>query len=77
MFFHDSILILNVLNQDNFVMLCPLHASSKLPNESSESQARRRKSNPRKYVKLFPEDLMRITTNSDILGFSFMPFSLL
>ncbi|CAB4276528.1 unnamed protein product [Prunus armeniaca] len=33
---------------DNFVMLCPLHASSKLPNESSESQARRRKSNPRK-----------------------------
>ncbi|XP_068322017.1 protein BREAST CANCER SUSCEPTIBILITY 1 homolog [Pyrus communis] len=33
---------------DNFVMLCPLHASSKLPNESPESQATRKKSNPKK-----------------------------
>ncbi|XP_050369496.1 protein BREAST CANCER SUSCEPTIBILITY 1 homolog [Argentina anserina] len=33
---------------DNFVMLCPIHASSKLPNESSESQARKKKSNPTK-----------------------------
>ncbi|XP_062012669.1 protein BREAST CANCER SUSCEPTIBILITY 1 homolog [Rosa rugosa] len=35
-------------DSDNFVMLCPIHASSKLPNESSESEARRKKSNPRK-----------------------------
>ncbi|KAM4112341.1 hypothetical protein ACJW30_05G133100 [Castanea mollissima] len=27
---------------DNFVMLCPLHASSKLPSESPESQGRRK-----------------------------------
>nr|XP_011460685.1 PREDICTED: protein BREAST CANCER SUSCEPTIBILITY 1 homolog isoform X3 [Fragaria vesca subsp. vesca] len=33
---------------DNFVMLCPIHSSSKLPNESSESEARRKKSTPRK-----------------------------
>ncbi|KAM2042974.1 hypothetical protein ACFXTH_036469 [Malus domestica] len=33
---------------DNFVMLCPVHASSKLPNESPESQATRKKSNPKK-----------------------------
>ncbi|CAN6689452.1 unnamed protein product [Malus baccata var. baccata] len=32
----------------NFVMLCPIHASSKLPNESPGSQATRKKSNPRK-----------------------------
>ncbi|WCJ33512.1 breast cancer associated RING 1 [Euphorbia peplus] len=28
---------------DNFVMLCPLHASCKLPNEESDSQKRKRK----------------------------------
>ncbi|XP_065857771.1 protein BREAST CANCER SUSCEPTIBILITY 1 homolog isoform X2 [Euphorbia lathyris] len=28
---------------DNFVMLCPLHASCKLPNEDSDSQERKRK----------------------------------
>ncbi|KAL6201474.1 hypothetical protein ACLB2K_025188 [Fragaria x ananassa] len=33
---------------DNFVMLCPIHSSSKLPNESSESEARRKKITPRK-----------------------------
>ncbi|KAL8138387.1 hypothetical protein V2J09_004388 [Rumex salicifolius] len=31
---------------DNFVMLCPLHASSKLPNEQSEPQVKR-KDNPK------------------------------
>ncbi|EXB51997.1 Protein BREAST CANCER SUSCEPTIBILITY 1-like protein [Morus notabilis] len=30
---------------ENFLMLCPLHSSSKLPNECSESQPRKRKCN--------------------------------
>ncbi|GAV76413.1 BRCT domain-containing protein/zf-HC5HC2H domain-containing protein/zf-C3HC4_2 domain-containing protein [Cephalotus follicularis] len=34
-------------DNDNFVMLCPLHSSSKLPNENSESQERRKRCMPR------------------------------
>ncbi|PON71644.1 BRCA1-associated [Parasponia andersonii] len=33
---------------DKFVMLCPLHPSSKFPSESSESQARKRTCNPKR-----------------------------
>ncbi|MBA0850065.1 hypothetical protein Goshw_024745 [Gossypium schwendimanii] len=33
--------------EDNFVILCPLHASSKLPNEKSESQGIRKRRNLR------------------------------
>ncbi|XP_015868465.3 protein BREAST CANCER SUSCEPTIBILITY 1 homolog [Ziziphus jujuba] len=33
---------------DNFVMLCPLHASSKLPSEYSQSQAMKKKCNAKK-----------------------------
>lgn len=42
------------MNQDNFVMLCPLHLSSKLPSESAGSQDRRKKCTPKRYVDIFP-----------------------
>lgn len=42
-------MMLDVANQDNFVMLCPLHASSKLPSEYLESQERKKSCSANKY----------------------------
>lgn len=40
--------------QDNFVMLCPLHASHKLPNETCGSQLKQKnKSVPKRYECFF------------------------
>ncbi|KAL4302572.1 hypothetical protein GQ457_10G022330 [Hibiscus cannabinus] len=48
---------------DNFVMLCPLHPSSKLPNEKSESQGSRKKSVLRGHL---PIHHNKIPTNEDV-----------
>ncbi|KAK8522423.1 hypothetical protein V6N12_056131 [Hibiscus sabdariffa] len=48
---------------DNFVMLCPLHPSSKLPNEKSESQGSRKKSVLRGRLPIHHNE---IPTNEDV-----------
>ncbi|KAE8663547.1 Protein BREAST CANCER SUSCEPTIBILITY 1-like protein [Hibiscus syriacus] len=48
---------------DNFVMLCPLHPSSKLPNEKSESQGSRKRSFLRGHLPIHHNE---IPTNKDV-----------
>ncbi|GMI70669.1 hypothetical protein HRI_000736200 [Hibiscus trionum] len=48
---------------DNFVMLCPLHASSKLPNEKSESQVSKRRGVLRGHLSIHNN---QIPTNEEV-----------
>ncbi|KAK8987581.1 hypothetical protein V6N11_027327 [Hibiscus sabdariffa] len=48
---------------DNFVMLCPLHSSSKLPNEKSESQGSRKGSVLRGHLSIHNNEIL---TNEEV-----------
>ena len=61
---HLNLFFFLIVLQDNFVILCPLHRSSKLPNEISEPPSKaRKKCNPKGYTDIYIKLIPKVAAN--------------